>query len=110
MSQTCFVDQCESTLNILCHCCDKIFCPDHLNEHYQAVNDQVTTLVTQINDLTKQITEKTKEILIGSSLTQLESWREESHKTIDRLYEKNVKNSKKIMYKKLKYNGEKSMK
>jgi hypothetical protein len=88
MSQSCVVDLCESTLGISCHCCDKIFCPDHLNEHYEVINEQLNPLVNEINNLTKQITQKTKEKLIGQSLQKLETWRDESHQMIDRLYGK----------------------
>ncbi|CAF3662195.1 unnamed protein product [Rotaria sp. Silwood1] len=77
MSQSCAIESCESTLGISCHCCDKTFCPDHLDEHYAS-----------INALMNQIMEKTKEKLIGNCLKKLDTWRDKYFKMINNLYEK----------------------
>lgn len=88
MSQSCDNESCQSTLGISCHCCDKTFCPDHLDEHYQLINNQLNPLVKEINALNDQFTRKTKEKLIGNCLEKLNTWRNESYKLIDNLYEK----------------------
>ncbi|CAF2835114.1 unnamed protein product [Rotaria sp. Silwood2] len=88
MSQSCTVESCESTLGISCHCCDKTFCPDHLNEHYESINSQLNPLANEINTLYDQIMKKTKEKLIGNCLKKLDKWRDECYQTINCLYEK----------------------
>jgi len=88
MSQSCAIESCESTLGISCHCCDKTFCPDHLDEHYESINAQLNPLVNEINVLMNQIMEKTKEKLIGNCLKKLDTWRDECFKMINNLYEK----------------------
>lgn len=87
MSEACAAESCESKLGISCHCCNKHFCPDHLDEHYEFVNNQLKPLINQIEELSKQITGKMRECLIGSSLDKLDVWRDESHQTIDRWYQ-----------------------
>jgi archaellum component FlaC len=87
MSQSCVFESCESTLGISCHCCDKTFCPDHLDEHYESIHNQLKPLVNEINALNNQIMTKTKEKLIGDCLDKLNEWRDESYKTINSLYE-----------------------
>jgi archaellum component FlaC len=88
MSESCAIESCESTLGISCHCCDKIFCPDHLDEHYESINAQLNPLVDEINTLNDQVMRKTKEKLIGNCLEKLDRWRDESYKMINSLYEK----------------------
>ncbi|CAF1187161.1 unnamed protein product, partial [Adineta ricciae] len=88
MSQSCIIESCCSTLGILCHCCDKTFCPDHLDEHYESINEQLKPLVEEINLLNDQIMNKTKMKLIGNCLDKLNQWRNESYKTINHFYEK----------------------
>ncbi|CAF0790995.1 unnamed protein product [Rotaria sordida] len=88
MSQSCAVESCESTLGISCHCCDKMFCPDHLDEHYESINNQLNPLVNEINTLYDQIMKKTKEKLIGDCLEKLDTWRDECYQMINHLYEK----------------------
>jgi chromosome segregation ATPase len=88
MSESCTVESCESTLGISCHCCDKTFCSDHLDEHYESINAQLNPLVNEINTLTDQIKVKTKEKLIGNCLEKLNTWRDEYFKMINSLYEK----------------------
>ncbi|CAF3567050.1 unnamed protein product [Rotaria sp. Silwood1] len=88
MSQSCAAESCESTLGISCHCCDKTFCPDHLDEHYESINSQLDPLTNEINILYDQIMKKTKEKLIGNCLKKLDIWRDECYQMINRLYEK----------------------
>ncbi|CAF1343558.1 unnamed protein product [Adineta ricciae] len=88
MSQSCIIESCCSTLGILCHCCDKTFCPDHLDEHYESINEQLKPLAEEINTLNDQIMNKTKMKLIGNCLDKLNQWRNESYKTINNFYEK----------------------
>lgn len=99
MSESCDIESCQSTLGITCDCCNKIYCPDHLDEHYQLINNQLNPLFNEINNLSDQIINKSKEKLIGNSLEKLNKWRNESYKLIDNIYEKK-RNELEDLYKK----------
>jgi hypothetical protein len=99
MSQyPCTITGCPRVSRVLCYCCAKNFCIEHLKDH----ND---TYLSQLYQLTNEIN-KISEYLRGQRRQQLDQWRHEAHQTIDSYYEKKCQEleSKSIQNEKLNQN------
>ena len=81
MSQpSCSVLECSRSSRVLCYCCTKNFCIDHLRIHQDANLSHLYQLTDDINELMENYR--------GRSRQELGRWRHESHQTIDAYYEK----------------------
>jgi hypothetical protein len=81
MSQyPCTITGCPRISRVLCYCCSKNFCIEHLKDHNEVYLSQLYQLTNEINNLS--------EYFRGQYRQQLDQWRHESHQAIDLYYEK----------------------
>jgi hypothetical protein len=86
MSLPCSIESCQRTSTVLCYECNKSFCAEHLKEHDQYLNSQLQPLANEIKNLSNRYALINQNKLINHFREQLDKWRQNSHKTIDRLY------------------------
>ena len=77
--QPCSVSECPRLSRVLCYCCRKDFCIEHLKDHQDVNLSQLYQITNEINLLA--------EYARGSHRERLDQWRHEAHQTIDRFYE-----------------------
>ena len=86
--------ECPRLSKVLCYCCSKNFCIEHLKDHHEMYLSQLYQLTNEINNLS--------EYFRGQYRQQLDQWRHESHQAIEAYYErkcqeldsKNIQNDK----------------
>ncbi|CAF3879728.1 unnamed protein product [Rotaria sp. Silwood1] len=82
MPPPCAMETCKCKSRVLCHCCNKNLCSDHLKEHDDLINSQVNSLVDEINTLDNQLSVLNVDEVIGKC-------RHDCHMVLDRFYEEN---------------------
>ena len=89
MSQTqlCSIHKCEQSSSVLCYCCNKNLCLDHLSNHRTLIDFQSYSLTDQIRILDEQLKKLNNNTLIHDACQKLEKWRDESMKKIEHFYE-----------------------
>jgi hypothetical protein len=87
MSLPCCIETCKQTSSILCYSCKKTYCPEHLKEHDDKLYLKFDPLIDEIKNLSNRCSLLDKNKLINEYYQKLDKWRDDSHKTIDRLYE-----------------------
>jgi hypothetical protein len=81
MSQyTCTISECPRLSRVLCYCCKKNYCIEHLKNHNDIYLSQLHQLTNEINLLSEYYRDQYRQ--------QLDQWRHESHQTIEFYYEK----------------------
>ena len=88
MSRLCAVTTCKQVSNVLCHCCNRDFCWDHLSGHHSFINDQSNSLTNQINILNERLQRLDVDALIERNRQKLDQWRDHSSKTVSRFYDR----------------------
>jgi len=86
MSQPCAIEICKQTSSVLCHCCKKNLCLDHLSNHKTLIDYRSHSLTDQVNILHEQIKELDV-IKLNEGRRKLDKWRDDSLKKIHRFYE-----------------------
>jgi hypothetical protein len=84
MSQPCAIADCKRTSRALCHCCQQDLCREHLNEHDDFLNEQLNPFADEINQLSDQINHIDVKSLRDRFREQLNQYRIESYRKIDR--------------------------
>jgi hypothetical protein len=77
---SCTNPDCERVSRVLCYCCAKSYCIEHLKDH----NDEYLSQLYQLTNDLNLLSEK----LRGRYRQQLDQWRHQAHQTIDLYYEK----------------------
>lgn len=77
--QPCSASECSRLSRVLCYCCGKDFCLEHLNAHQDVNLSRIYQLTNEINLLA--------EYASGTHRQRLDQWRHDAHQTIDRYYE-----------------------
>lgn len=81
MSQyPCSISECPRLSRVLCYCCTKNYCIEHLKNHNDLYLSQLYQLTNEINHLSEYYHDQYRQ--------QLDQWRHQSHRTIDLYYEK----------------------
>lgn len=88
MPQLCVTDGCKYTSRVLCHCCNKNLCLEHLKEHNDTINSQLNPLVDEINTLNAHLIKLNIDELIINDREKLDQWRENCFFLINKFYEK----------------------
>ncbi|CAF0791086.1 unnamed protein product [Rotaria sordida] len=88
MPQPCVIDGCKYTSRVLCHCCNKNLCLEHLKWHDESIDSEINPLVDDINTLTDQLIKLNIEELTDNSREKLNQWRDDCHMMINKYYEK----------------------
>jgi hypothetical protein len=86
MSQPCAIETCKQTSRVLCYCCKKNLCLDHLSNHKTLTDYRSYSLTDQVNILHEQIKELDV-IKLNDGRRKLDKWRDDSLKKIYRFYE-----------------------
>ncbi|CAF3873227.1 unnamed protein product [Rotaria sp. Silwood1] len=87
MSSPCAIDTCKRKSRVLCHCCNKNFCLNHLKEHNDLIYSQLNPLVDELNTLHNQMSALNVDEVIDKCRQKLDKWRHDCHTIIDRFYE-----------------------
>ena len=86
MSQPCVIETCKHKSHVLCHCCNKNFCLDHLKQHSHLSSSQLNAFISEINTLGDQL------LLLDAEITdkdrqKLDKWRDDCYMMINSYYE-----------------------
>ncbi|CAF1208701.1 unnamed protein product [Adineta steineri] len=94
----CTINECPRLSRVLCYCCTKNYCIEHLKDHNDIYLSQLYQITNEINNLSEHVR--------GQYRRQLDQWRHESHQTIDLYYEKKCQelDNKTIQHEKLNQN------
>jgi hypothetical protein len=84
-SRVCSIATCKRPSRAFCHCCQQNLCIGHLTEHSDLLNAQLTPLANEINEIFEQFNNVSS--LEPACFTELEKWRQDAHRTVDRFYE-----------------------
>ena len=87
MSQPCAMVSCKENSRVLCHCCDRNLCLDHLSSHTASMDFQSYSLPNQVDLLNEKMKRLDRMKLMEDARGKLDQWREENRKKIDRFYE-----------------------
>ncbi|CAF3021027.1 unnamed protein product [Rotaria sp. Silwood2] len=88
MPQPCFIDECKYTSRVLCHCCNKNLCLEHLKQHDESIYFEINPLADEINILSDQFMKLNIEELTNNCREELNQWRNDCYMMINQLYEK----------------------
>jgi hypothetical protein len=88
MPQLCVFDGCKFTSRVLCHCCNKNFCLEHLKEHNESINSELNPLVDEINTIGAQLITLNIGELTTDCREKLDQWRDDCFMMINHFYEK----------------------
>ncbi len=64
MSRSCNINMCKRRCCVLCHCCNKNLCFNHLKEHRDLIQIQLNPLVNEINLINDQLMTLNAEIFV----------------------------------------------
>lgn len=86
LSRQCTKEKCSRLSRALCNCCDKYLCLEHLKDHADRLNEQLTPISDQFN----QLAEELNKITLGetSFIKELDQWCFKAHQNIDHFYQK----------------------
>jgi hypothetical protein len=101
MSQLCVTDGCKYTSRVLCHCCNKDFCLEHLKQHDETINSQINPLVDEINTLSANLITLNTEELISNCREKLDQWRDDCILMINQFYDKKCQELNRRCHKRL---------
>jgi len=87
MSERCNIDKCEQNSHVLCYCCKKNLCLDHLANHRTLLDFQSFSIADQTNILNEQLKKLDNQTLVENTRQKLDKWRDESLKKVQRFYE-----------------------
>ncbi|CAF0792435.1 unnamed protein product [Rotaria sordida] len=87
MSQLCANATCKQISHVLCYCCNKNFCLDHLLTHNTLNNYKSNSLIDQINRLHKQLKRLNIDKIVDESRLKLDKWRDNSLKKVHHFYD-----------------------
>jgi hypothetical protein len=87
MSHPCDIPSCKRTSRALCHCCNQNLCRDHLNEHDDVLNNQLTPFADEINQLNERLNHINVENLVEYAYQQLEQWKIDAYTKIEKYCE-----------------------
>jgi hypothetical protein len=87
MSQLCSVPICKSKSTILCYCCNKNVCIDHLKEHNDLIKCELKYFNDEIFNLNDQLKIFDTNQLIEDGREKLHLWKDNCYKIIDCYYE-----------------------
>lgn len=87
MCEPCDTTTCKQMSRVLCYCCKKNFCLDHLSTHNNLIKFQSYSLIEQINILNKQIEKLNMEKLICNARQKLDKSKNDYIKKINRFYD-----------------------
>ena len=104
MSQLCSVPICKSKSTILCYCCNKNVCLDHLREHDDLIKFDLKYLNDEIFNLNDQLKIFDTEKLIENGREKLYQWKENCHRIIDCYYQLKYEELKQFLTKKFEHN------
>ncbi|CAF1151217.1 unnamed protein product [Rotaria sp. Silwood1] len=88
MPQPCVIDECKYMSRVLCHCCNKNLCLEHLKQHDEWIDSEINPLADEINILNDQLIKLNIEELTNNDRDKLNQWRDECYKIINQFYEK----------------------
>ncbi|CAF1350801.1 unnamed protein product [Adineta steineri] len=100
MAQLCVIDGCKYTSRVLCHCCNKDLCLEHLKQHNELINAQLNALADDINTLIAQLITLNIEDMALNHREKLDQWRKNSFMIINQLYEKKCEEIEKLCFNK----------
>jgi hypothetical protein len=87
MSQLCAAPKCERTSRVLCDCCKKNLCLQHLNEHNALLVSQLNPLTDELNALGNRLQSFNICEAVSFARQELEQWRKDCHEKIDDFFE-----------------------
>jgi hypothetical protein len=85
-ARQCANEKCSRLPRALCICCEKYLCLDHLKDHADRLNEQLTPMSDEFNQLAEEL--KNMSFIETSFIKQLDKWRLNSHEHIDHYYNK----------------------
>jgi hypothetical protein len=88
MPQLCVSDGCKYTSRVLCYCCNKNLCLDHLTQHNETINSQLNPLIDEVNTLSAHLITLNTEDLTSNCRDKLDQWRDDCVLMINEFYEK----------------------
>ncbi|CAF0805802.1 unnamed protein product [Adineta steineri] len=88
MPTLCAITNCKSVSRALCYVCHESLCREHFDDHDHSFNSLLKSLNTKVKNFDDRLEDLTNEELIENCYEKLDKWRDDSYKTIDRLYEK----------------------
>ncbi|CAF1057505.1 unnamed protein product [Didymodactylos carnosus] len=59
----------------------------HLTEHFKIINDRLPICVNQLNELLVELNQISSSTVVKKTYDHLDKWRQQSHQTIDDIYE-----------------------
>jgi len=89
VSRQCANEKCSRLSRALCNCCDNYLCLDHLKDHSDRLNEQLTP----ISDEFDQVTEELNRISLEetSFIKNLDKWCLQAHQCVDYFYQQKRK-------------------
>ena len=99
--KSCSLDACKRDASVLCLHCDKYVCNKHYYEHVKLTNDELVPLSDQLNTLIENLQQMNVTRMSQHAEEQLEQWRQENHRRIDKVYNEKKKLLHKIVQLKL---------
>ena len=93
-SSKCSVDSCKRDFDTLCGHCQKNVCSKHYIEHVKLANDELSPLADRLNSLINDVQQTTP---LQHVLKQLEQWRSNAHRQVDRVCDERKQHLQKIV-------------
>src|SRR2546430_2270614 len=88
MSTICAITRCKRASRALCYVCHQSLCREHFDEHDHSFNSLLKSLNDKVKDIDDRLEDLNNDELIETCYEKLDKWRDDSYKTIDRLYNK----------------------
>ena len=86
MSQPCAIPACKSKSFVVCYCCNRHVCADHIKEH-NLIRSELNVLKDEVISLNDQFKIFDTEKLIKDSREKLDKWKDDCYKIIECYYE-----------------------
>ncbi|CAF3889225.1 unnamed protein product [Rotaria sp. Silwood1] len=99
---TCATSGCKNISNAQCLHCNTFVCTKHYLEHVKLTNDDLAHLSDQLNSIVYRLNQFNITCLAKHATEQLDQWREESHRIIDKLCDEKKASLETIIQLKLK--------
>lgn len=87
MSSPCAVVQCNKISQVLCYCCDKNLCLEHISNHDSLKDCSPNSLTDEINRVNDRLKKLDVDKLVDETRLKLDKWRDNSLKQVNRFYE-----------------------
>ena len=95
-SRQCAKEKCIRVSRALCNCCNKYLCLEHLKDHADRLNEQLTPISDQFNQLAEELNRIT--LVETSFIKELDQWCIEAHRNIDHFYQKKRKEFEQFLH------------